>query len=79
MPPKSLNTEKLLNNGKFLDASDASRYYALSYDKNKQVAWLETVRLTQNKTLNDIDVSTLRQSKMQILLNIKINNNTTKF
>jgi len=67
MHTKSLGTGKLLDDeGNFLLESDEDRYYALSYDKTKQAAWLDTVTAAQNKTLDDISVVTKDKANIAI-------------
>ena len=51
MHTKSLGTGSLFDiRGKLVNDSDEDRYWALSYDKTKQDAWLRTLELAQNKT-----------------------------
>jgi len=66
MHTKSLGTGNLLAGSTFFNTSDEDRYYALSYDKNKQAAWLETLTLAQNKTLDDISVTTKQNANVAI-------------
>lgn len=67
MHTKSLGVKDLVDSaGNFLVESDADRYYALSYDKDKQAAWLETVKLAQNKNLDDISVTTKQNANVAI-------------
>ena len=56
---KSLGTSDLLDSdGNFLLESDAERFSALGTDTQKQIEWLETVKAAENKTLDDISVTT---------------------
>ena len=67
MHTRSLGTGDLIDsNGNFLNAEDEDRYYALSYDKDKQTSWLETVNAAQNKTLDDISVTTKKDANLAI-------------
>lgn len=67
MHTKSLGTSKLLDDsGNFLLESDADRYNALSYDADKQAAWLETVTKAQDKTIDDISVTTKDNANIAI-------------
>ena len=67
MHTKSLGTGKLLDDeGNFFLESDEDRYYALSYDKTKQAAWLDTVTKAQGKTLDDISVVTKDNANIAI-------------
>ena len=59
MHTKSLGTGDLIDSdGNFLKEEDEDRYYALSYDKTKQAAWLDTITNAQNLTIDDISVTT---------------------
>lgn len=67
MHTKSLGTSKLIDNeGNFLVEGDEDRYKALSYDKDKQSDWLETLTLAQNKTIDDISVTTKKNASVSI-------------
>ena len=59
MHTKSLGTSALFDaDGKFINQSDAERFSALGTDTQKQIEWLETVKAAENKTLDDISVTT---------------------
>lgn len=67
MHTKSLGTEKLLDDyGNILNNEDLARYEALSYDGKKQEDWLETLKSAQNKTLDDISVTTQKNANVAI-------------
>lgn len=66
MHTKSLGTGQLLSEGKFLNEDDEARYWALSYDKRKQDTWMETVTIAQNKTLDDISVTTKKNANIAV-------------
>ncbi len=67
MHTKSLGTEILIDNYSLpTNEEDLARYDALSYDDDLQSAWLETLSLAQNKTLDDIDVITKQNSNVAI-------------
>jgi len=51
---------------RLLEHSDAARYNALSYDENKQAAWLETLTEASGKTLDDIKVTTQKEANVAI-------------
>lgn len=66
MHTKSLGTGALVAGSTFFNASDEDRYYALSYDKDRQAAWLDTITKAQNKTLDDISVTTKDNANVAI-------------
>ena len=67
MHTKSLGTGDLIDSdGNFLKEEDEDRYQALSYDKTKQVSWLETLKLAQNQTLDTIYVKTRQNANVAV-------------
>lgn len=73
MHTKSLGTGKLINgDGTFINDSDREKYIALglasdsSYQTDKQAEWLATVTAAQNKTLDDISVTTKHNANISI-------------
>ncbi|MBR6012784.1 MAG: hypothetical protein IK062_03250 [Selenomonadaceae bacterium] len=73
MHTKSLGTGKLINaDGTFKNDSDKQKYIALGlssdsmYQTDKQAEWLATVTAAQNKTLDDISVTTKYNSNIAI-------------
>ena len=71
MHTKSLGTDELYQldedgNLTFLHKKDEDRYYALSYDEDKQAEWIETLMEASEKTLDDISVSTRRNANVAI-------------
>ena len=71
MHTKSLGTDELYQldedgNLIFLHKKDEDRYYALSYDEDKQAEWIETLMEASEKTLDDISVSTRRNANVAI-------------
>ena len=73
MRTKSLGTLGLINatkslgdTGYFVHEDDEERYYALSYDKEKQAEWLDTLQNASNKTLDDISVTTKKDANIAI-------------
>ena len=79
MRTKKMGTQTLINetksfdsdtgvyeDGYFVNAADENRYKALSYDKDLQAEWLETLQNAQNKTLDDISVVTQKQANIAI-------------
>lgn len=67
MHTKSLGTSDLIDSdGNFIKEEDEDRYWALSYDKTKQAAWLETITNAQNLTIDDISVTTQKNANIAI-------------
>lgn len=66
MHTKSLGTGKLMAGGMPINDEDIARYDALSYDKNLQTAWLETLSLAQDKSLGDVSVTTQKKANVAI-------------
>ena len=73
MRTKSLGTQKLFSDNtnlsdyeRIMNTSDAERYEALSYDSEKQAAWLETLQAAQGKTLDEISVVTKKDANIAI-------------
>lgn len=73
MHTKSLGTEKLINaDGTFANESDREKYIALGlssdsmYQTDKQAEYLATVTAAQNKTLDDISVTTKHNANISI-------------
>ena len=73
MRTKSLGTHALINatksvgdSGYFVNESDEDRYYALSYDTEKQAEWIKTLEAAQDKTLDDISVTTKENANIAI-------------
>ena len=67
MHTKSLGTGNLIGgDGNFIKEEDEDRYWALSYDKTKQAAWLNTLKTAQNKTLDDISVITQQSANVAV-------------
>ena len=67
MHTKSLGTGLLLNSGGIpANENDIVRYNALSYDENLQSDWLGTLKAAQNKTLDDISVTTQKNANVAI-------------
>lgn len=66
MHTKSLGTGKLMADGMPINDSDLERYAALSYDKDLQSAWLETLSLAQNKSLDNVSVTTQKKANVAI-------------
>ena len=73
MHTKSLGTGNLINNdGTFKNDSDKEKYIALGlssesmYQTDKQAEWLATVTAAQNKTLDDISVTTKYNANVAI-------------
>lgn len=73
MHTKSLGTKDLIDStkslgdeGYFINQEDEDRYYALSYDKDKQAAWLDTLTAAQNLTLDDISIITQKEANIAI-------------
>ena len=73
MHTKSLGTEKLFSDNESLsdwerivNEQDQERYDALSYDENLQSAWVETLKASQNKSLDDISVTTKQNANIAI-------------
>lgn len=60
------STKDITEDGYFLVESDEDRYWALSYDKDRQAAWLATVTAAQNLTIDDIDVTTKSNANLAI-------------
>ena len=75
MHTRAMSTGKLISDNtglpieeRILNTSDRERYEALSYDEDKQAAWLETLENAQNKSLDDISVTT--KDKAQIAIRV---------
>lgn len=64
---KSLGTKDLVDStGNMLHLSDYERFEALSYDRDKQMAWLETLRMASNRSLDNISVTTQKNANIAI-------------
>lgn len=66
MHTKSLGTGKLIRDGLPIGEEDLARYDALSYDDDLQKEWLETLKLAQNKNIDDVDVITGKNANVAI-------------
>ena len=67
MHTKSLGTGKLFDYfGKPINGSDLARYNALNYDSKKQAEWLATLKAAENKTLDNISVTTRENANIAI-------------
>ena len=79
MRTKSMGTQALINTSKSIDTDtgvydagyfvkqeDEDRYNALSNDRDKQAEWIETLKNSQSKTLDDISVTTKKDANVAI-------------
>lgn len=66
MHTKSLGARKIFSGNDLIHESDSSRYNALSTDTDKQTAWLATLKTAENKSLDDIPVTTWRNANVAI-------------
>jgi len=60
------STKSLGDEGYFVHQADEDRYNALSYDSDKQAAWIKTLENAQNQTLDDISVVTKDKANVAI-------------
>ena len=66
MHTKSLGTGKLFNGSNLIKEGDLARYNALDNDSTKQTEWLVTLKSAENKTLDDISVTTRENANIAI-------------
>ena len=67
MRTKALGVGKLFDTGgNLINASDISQYNALSNDSTKQAEWLATLRATEDKTLDDVSLTTRANATVAI-------------
>lgn len=66
MHTKSLGTGKLMDDGMPINDEDIARYDALSYDQRLQAAWLQTLDIAQNKSLDNVSVTTQKKANVAI-------------
>ena len=61
-----LSSSKLSFEERFVKESDRARYKALSYDSAKQEDWIDTLKQASKKSLEDISVTTQKNSNIAI-------------
>lgn len=61
-----INDDSLTDYERIIRQEDKDRYDALSYDEDLQTAWIETLKAAQNKTLDDIFVTTKRNANIAV-------------
>lgn len=67
MRTKALGAGKIFDDsGNLLNGDDINRYNALNHDSTKQTQWLETLKAAENKTLDDISVTTKKNANIAI-------------
>ena len=67
MQTKSLGTGKLFDiRGNLRKESDLARYNALNDNQTKQAEWIETLKEVENKTIDDIFVTTVKNANIAI-------------
>ena len=66
MQTKSLGAGQLFNGGRLINESDIARYNALNDNTAKQAEWLATLKAAENKTIDDISVTTKENANIAI-------------